>query len=50
MGYYDEMQDFLTCAATGAAPLCGMDLAVDTTLVLYAAYLSDERKGAECAV
>jgi len=50
LGYYAELQDILTCIATGGEPLCGMDLAVDTMLVLYAAYLSDERKGAEVEV
>jgi len=50
LGYYNEFQDILTCVARGGEPLCGMDLAVDTMLVLYAAYLSDERKGAEVAV
>ncbi|HUW56171.1 MAG TPA: Gfo/Idh/MocA family oxidoreductase [Planctomycetota bacterium] len=50
MGYTAEMQDFLTCAVEGREPVCGMALAVDTMLVIYAAYLSDERKGAEVAI
>ena len=50
MGYTAEMQDFLTCAAEGTQPVCGMALAIDTMLVIYAAYLSDERSGAEVAV
>ncbi|NIA22054.1 MAG: Gfo/Idh/MocA family oxidoreductase, partial [Anaerolineaceae bacterium] len=50
MGYQDEMQDFVTCAATGREPICGLDLAVDTMTVIYSAYLSDERSGAEVAL
>lgn len=45
-GYLDEMQDFITCAAKGREPICSLDLAIDTMLVIYAAYLSDERDGA----
>jgi len=46
MGYQDEMQDFVACAAEGREPICNLDLAVDTMLVIYGAYLSDERGGA----
>lgn len=46
-GYPQEMQDFMECAATGRAPLSGMQLAVDTVAVLYAGYLSAERNGSE---
>ena len=50
LGYHHELQDFMECIAGGREPVCGLDLAVDTTLVIYAAYLSDERKGAEVRV
>ena len=50
IGYQAEMQDFVACAAAGGQPQSGLELALDTTAALYAAYLSDERKGAEVAV
>jgi predicted dehydrogenase len=50
MGYQEEIQDFLACAAAGRQPQSDLDLAIDTTAVIYAAYLSAERKGAEVAV
>jgi len=50
MGYRPELQDFLECAATGKAPQSGLDLALDTTATIYAAYLSQERAGAEVPV
>jgi len=50
MGYQPELQDFATCAATGKRPQSDLDLALDTTAVIYAAYLSDEHRGVEEAV
>jgi predicted dehydrogenase len=50
MGYQEEIQDFLTCAAEGRQPQSGLPLALDTTAVIYAAYLSAERRGAEVEV
>jgi len=50
MGYQDEAQDFVTCAAEGRQPICDLDLAIDTMNVIYAAYVSEERGGAEVAV
>ena len=50
VGYIAEMQDFLTCAASGQQPQAGLELALDTIAVIYAAYLSDEKKGAEVPV
>ena len=50
MGYRAELQDFLSCAATGERPQSDLDLALDTTAVIYAAYLSEEKTGAEVAV
>jgi predicted dehydrogenase len=50
LGYYAEMQDFMGCAAEGRPPQSGLDLALDTTVATYAAYVSDERRGAEVDV
>jgi len=50
MGYRPELQDFLTCAATGRQPQSDLDLALDTTAVIYAAYVSDEQGGVEVEV
>ena len=50
MGYQAEIEDFITSAATGAQPQSGLELALDTTAAIYAAYLSDENKGAETAI
>jgi len=50
LGYQAELQDFLHCGATGEQPQSGLELALDTTAVIYAAYLSDENKGAETRV
>jgi len=50
LGYLSEMQDFFTCLAAGRQPESGLDLGLDTITTIYAAYLSDERKGAEVAV
>ena len=47
MGYQGEVQDFVECVAEGRRPICDLDLAIDTTLVIYAAYLSDQQGGAE---
>lgn len=50
MGYQAELQDFMTCAATGGHPQCDLDLGIDTVATIYAAYVSDERGGAEVEV
>lgn len=50
IGYQPELQDFVTCAATGERPQSDFALGADTTAVIYAAYLSDERGGAEVDV
>jgi len=50
LGYQWEMEDFVTCAANGGAPQSDLELALDTTAAIYAAYVSDERKGAEVEV
>lgn len=50
MGYLAELQDFLQCAAGGEKPQSDLDLALDTTATIYAAYLSDESAGVETDV
>lgn len=47
MGYQAEVQDFIESIAAGRQPICGIDLAIDTMLIIYAAYLSQERGGTE---
>jgi predicted dehydrogenase len=49
-GYPHEIQDFLEAIATGREPKSGMLVASDTVGVLYAAYLSAERKGTEVEI
>jgi predicted dehydrogenase len=49
-GYPQEIQDFMEAVATGRDPKSGMLAASDSVGVLYAAYLSAERKGAEVEV
>lgn len=50
LGYLPELQDFMECAASGRAPQSGLDLAIDTTAAIYAAYLSDQQNGAEMVI
>lgn len=50
VGYQAELQDFISCAATGKEPQSNLGLAIDTTSVTYAAYVSDENKGTETDV
>jgi predicted dehydrogenase len=49
-GYPQEIQDFIEAIATGREPKSGMLAASDSVGVLYAAYLSAERKGAEVEI
>jgi predicted dehydrogenase len=49
-GFYQEIQDFMACCASGGRPQSGALIAHDTVATLYAGYLSAERKGAEVAV
>ncbi len=46
-GYPQEFQDFMESVAANREPLSGSELARDTVAVLYSAYLSAERRGAE---
>jgi predicted dehydrogenase len=47
MGYQSELQDFVDSIHTRNQPQSNLSLAIDTTLVIYAAYLSAENQGAE---
>jgi predicted dehydrogenase len=49
-GQYYEMRDFVTCMQEGRQPECDLELAIDTTLAIYAGYLSADRKGQEVEV
>ncbi len=49
-GYPQEFQDFMDSVANNHPPLSGGELARDTVAVLYSAYVSAERKGAEVAI
>jgi predicted dehydrogenase len=42
-GYPQELEDFIDCILQKREPLSGLDLAEDTTKVIYSAYLSAER-------
>lgn len=44
-GHLAEMQDFVSCAAKGLQPQSGLQIALDTTATIYAAYLSAENDG-----
>ena len=50
LGYLNELQDFATCAVNGTQPQSDLDLALDTTAAIYAAYLSAENDGRETTV
>lgn len=49
-GYPQEFQDFMESIAHDREPLCGAELGRDTIAVLYSAYLSAERRGAEVEI
>jgi len=46
-GYQAELKDFIDCATSGNTPQSDLVLAIDTTMALYAAYLSAESNGVE---
>ena len=50
MGYQGELQDFVSSAAAGVAPQSDLELALDTTATVYAAYVSAERRGCETTI
>jgi len=41
-GYVQEIQDFMQCAASGREPRAGLDLACETTKIIYAGYRAAE--------
>jgi len=49
-GYQQELADFIHCVFTNDSPQSGSELAWDTTAVLYSAYVSAEKKGAEVEI
>jgi len=49
-GYPQEFQDFIEAFSQGREPVSGLALARDTVAVLYSAYLSAERRGAEVEI
>ena len=49
-GYPQEFQDFMNAVYFERRPLCGSVLGRDCVAVMYAAYLSAERKGAEVEI
>jgi len=49
-GQFYEMHDFVHSMREGRQPECGLELAIDITLAIYAGYVSADRKGAEVAV
>lgn len=49
-GYPQEFQDFVECIRDGREPLANGELGRDTTAVLYSAYLSAEKGGAEVEI
>lgn len=50
MGYQAELQDFMSCALSNTRPQSDLDLALDTTAAIYAAYVSAEKRGLEVDV
>ena len=49
-GYHHEFQDFMESIYHDREPLSGAELGRDSIAVLYSAYLSAERHGAEVAI
>jgi predicted dehydrogenase len=50
LGYGPELRDFMQAIGEGRQPESDMDLAIDTTLALYAGYVSADDRGREVAV
>jgi predicted dehydrogenase len=50
LGYGKELRNFVDSVRTGRAPESDLDLAIDTTLTLYAGYVSADDKGKEVEV
>ena len=50
LGYGRELHNFVDAVRTGRQPESDLDLAIDTTLTLYAGYVSADEKGREVPV
>ena len=50
LGYGRELRNFIDSVRNGHAPESDLDLAIDTTLTLYAGYVSAAEKGREVEV
>lgn len=50
LGYGRELRDFVEAIAAGRPPESDLDLAIDTTLAIYAGYVSADEKGREVEV
>ena len=50
LGYGPELRDFMQAIGEGRQPESDMDLAIDTTLALYAGYVSADDRGREVPV
>src|SRR5262245_14335173 len=50
LGYGKELRNFVESVRSGRAPESDLDLAIDTTLTLYAGYVSADEKGTEVTV
>lgn len=50
LGYGRELRDFIDAAANGREPESNLDLAIDITLSIYAAYVSADEKGREIEI
>lgn len=50
LGYGKELRDFVDAVRNGTSPESDMDLAIDITLTLYAAYVSADDKGREIEI
>jgi predicted dehydrogenase len=50
LGYGRELKNFVDSIRSGRAPESDLDLAIDTTLTLYAGYVSADEKGLEVGV
>jgi predicted dehydrogenase len=50
LGYGRELRNFIDCVRHGRPPESDLDLAIDTTLTLYAGYVSAAEKGREVEV
>jgi predicted dehydrogenase len=50
LGYGRELRNFVDSLRSGHAPESDLDLAIDTTLTLYAGYVSADEKGREVEV